>query len=623
VTGFEAVYRKMRLRGAEARYDRVTGALRFSGTADAPGSAAKTEWNLEGDFNVKPASASSLRDSLLGADVAGEFFVSTVSDKVKPLFRYWGFTVFKEKMTARIRGGPDDSLEAAIGEDGSFTASVRSPMPVTFEAEGRYQDGTLEANVNRISFLAEDFGGALDLGIIRFPRGRATGNLRISGPARDPDFFGTMAVAQGFARLTLIPEDLGPFRGNVIFREKEFTIQPITVPVGRGSAEVTGVFQIDRWIPRVFSLNVDTKLSEGVHIANNFGGVIVDGMGQGRVRIEGDQQRVVVSGNVHASNAVITLGDFKAAEEQRRAAGSVPLRVDLVFETGKAVEFYWPSPEFPILQTYANRGEKLALQFDGDTEDFRLIGEISVRGGEIFYFDRRFFIREGSIRFNERTGSFDPILNARAEIRENTEDGLVRIYLVADNTRLSQFSPRFESDGNLANDEIMEVLGRNIYGSGGDGSINFSKALAVTGDILAQIGVVKTFEKEMRERLGLDLFSVRTHLVQNLLEGVVSRESATGPYAEEPSFGRYLDKTSLFLGKYIGSDLFLELLLQLRAEDPLAGRSRDIGGLDIDTELILEWKTPLFLLEWSFFPKNPEELFIRDNKFTFRWKFSY
>jgi len=169
----------------------------------------------------------------------------------------------------------------------------------------------------------------------------------------------------------------------------------------------------------------------------------------------------------------------------------------------------------------------------------------------------------------------------------------------------------------------MAILGRGVFGTEKDGPINLSTALLFTSDILTQIGVVKTFEKQMRDRLGLDLFSVRTHLVQNLLENVVSRENEGPRDVDTPSFGRYLDKTSVFLGKYIGADLFLELLLQLRAADPLARDTRDFGGLDIDTELILEWNTPLFLLEWSLLPRNPGELFIRDNKITFRWKFSY
>jgi translocation and assembly module TamB len=238
------------------------------------------------------------------------------------------------------------------------------------------------------------------------------------------------------------------------------------------------------------------------------------------------------------------------------------------------------------------------------------------------------------IRFNEKTGSFEPILNVRAEIRENTEEGLVRIYLVANNTKLSQrvgedkdklgdFSPRFESDSGLTEERIRTILGQNVLGSRGEDSINLETALLLTSDIITQVGVVKAFEKDMRERLGVDLFSVRTHIVQNLLQGVVGTETDIRTENDTPSFGRYLDKTSLFLGKYIGSDLFLELLLQFRADDPLAQKNRDLGGLDIDTELILEWKTPLFLLEWSFFPKHPNELFIFDNKFTFRWKFSF
>lgn len=622
ITSLSGQYRGFNLREARAVYVKDGGKFNLDALLETPGTGSNTAWVIDGDLVARLAETPTFPEKILRAEIAGKLNVSTVSTAVDARFRTWSFDFRKSGNSAGIVGGPDNSFQASISETGDFTVSAKAPLPVSFEAEGRFRENNIEANINRISFHAEDFARLLDFNFIKFPQGHATGNLRISGPLRDPDFFGTVTVTQAVARLALIPDQLGPFQGNLIFREKEFTLQTTKIPVGKGAAEVSGTFQINHWVPHIFSLDIDTSISRGVRIAYNFGGVIVDGSGQGKIRIEGDPQRISVKGNVHATNAVVTLGEFKHKDNVSRSRGPA-LIVDLQFETGKSVEFYWPTAEFPILQTYASLGQKLALQVDGDTHDFRLVGDIQLRGGEIFYFDRRFFIREGSIRFNERQGSFDPFLSVRAEIRESTVAGLTRIYLVADNTRLSQFSPRFESDGGLTDLEIMAILGRNVFGGGASESIGLSTALLFSSDILTQIGVVKNFEKEMRMRLGVDLFSVRTHLVQNLLQEVIGPETDIRTRTEVPSFGRYLDRTSVFLGKYIGSDLFLELLLQFRAEDPLSGTSREFGGVNIDSEIILEWKTPLFLLEWSFLPKNPDELFIFDNKFTFRWKFSY
>ena len=120
----------------------------------------------------------------------------------------------------------------------------------------------------------------------------------------------------------------------------------------------------------------------------------------------------------------------------------------------------------------------------------------------------------------------------------------------------------------------------------------------------------------------LDLFTIRTHVFQNLLREVI-QEPAYPLDTGLPSLGKYLDKTSVFLGKYLGTNLFLELLLQFQAVSPLQQQVREFGAVKIDSELLLEWKTPFFLLEWSFFPKTWKDLFIPDNKFAFSWKLSY
>ena len=71
-------------------------------------------------------------------------------------------------------------------------------------------------------------------------------------------------------------------------------------------------------------------------------------------------------------------------------------------------------------------------------------------------------------------------------------------------------------------------------------------------------------------------------------------ETSTATNYNDVSFGRYLDKTSVFLGKYLSKDIFLELMMQFYARDPLTQRTREFGGMDIESEFMLEWKTPFF-----------------------------
>jgi hypothetical protein len=108
------------------------------------------------------------------------------------------------------------------------------------------------------------------------------------------------------------------------------------------------------------------------------------------------------------------------------------------------------------------------------------------------------------------------------------------------------------------------------------------------------------------------MFSVRTQIVQNLLA--------------EKLFGTVvnpLDNTAVSLGKYLGNDLFLEMLVRLQSRPAAAGGPGPASALASEVELNIEWATPFFLLEWSFLPRTPETLFLADNSLSMKWRYSY
>ena len=84
-----------------------------------------------------------------------------------------------------------------------------------------------------------------------------------------------------------------------------------------------------------------------------------------------------------------------------------------------------------------------------------------------------------------------------------------------------------------------------------------------------------------------------------------------------------LDNTTLSLGKYLGTDLFLEMVVRFQAADVTESGSYAESGVQTEGEINFEWATPFFLLEWSFAPEHPEDLFLTDNSLGLRWSYSY
>jgi translocation and assembly module TamB len=299
------------------------------------------------------------------------------------------------------------------------------------------------------------------------------------------------------------------------------------------------------------------------------------------------------------------------AEPPSRAGGAA-LSINLKIAVGRSVEFFWPAQTFPIVHTYAKPGERIAVALNGDTGALTLTGDVEIRGGEIFYFDRSFYLKQGSIRFDDALGQVDPWIKALAEIRERDQnDREVTIYLEANN-KLSQFSPRFYSDPILTDVDLLALLGGNIVDRFQESSFGLS-AVMLTSDIVGQFGILSPFERSVRRLLNLDLFSIRTQFLQNVLVGKIMGEQ-TGQGSFNP-----LDNTTLSLGKYLGADLFVQALVRFQATDAVGSAY----NIQAEGELNLEWATPFFLLEWTFAPRHPENLYLSDNSIGLSWKFSY
>ena len=129
-------------------------------------------------------------------------------------------------------------------------------------------------------------------------------------------------------------------------------------------------------------------------------------------------------------------------------------------------------------------------------------------------------------------------------------------------------------------------------------------ALLQTSDLLvSQLGIIRSFEQSMKEILNLDLFSIRTQLFQNiLLERMTAGNGNTAQATSTSAIGRYLDNTTLFLGKYFGDDVFLEAMLQVQSNEQFFTDFSTGSAYNLETEISVEWKTPFFLLDIAVYP---------------------
>lgn len=534
----------------------------------------------------------------------------------------WNLSINRNDDTLSFLGGPENALEGSFTSDGSFNFMLSQPLPVRFTAEGNRSPDDFGISVRSISLDAK-FLSLLGLRFIEFYNGSVSGDLQISGAPNDPSFDGELEVEDFSGKIEYVKGVIRPFDTRIVISDETATVQPVAVSVEGQRAVLQGGFSFDRWNLATIDVNVRTLSEEGLPVLfrDPVSGLSIDGFATGTFQYRLRPENSTIFGDLTTQNCIVTFEEKQPGILKNRAN---PLVVDLKISTGRRVEFLWPRKNFPIIQAFADTDQSLSIYFDNITDTFELKGTVELKSGEIYYFQRSFYLKDGSITFNENEDRFDPLLQAAAEIKEIDNSGSpVTISLIVDKEPLSSFTPRFESNPTLSTTEIAGILGTNLYSSFSQTEGEFASALLITGDLFSQFGIVRSFEQQMKNVLNLDLFSIRTQMIQNvILERVLNQNIAQDPESQA-SVGRYLDNTTLFLGKYLGNDLFLEALVQIQ-QDPITTGDFGQNELDFSMEVGLEWKLPFFLLDFSINPDFEDPMdSLQNTSLGLSWDFSY
>jgi hypothetical protein len=187
--------------------------------------------------------------------------------------------------------------------------------------------------------------------------------------------------------------------------------------------------------------------------------------------------------------------------------------------------------------------------------------------------------------------------------------------MIIDNGPLSSFTARLEAIPPLSQAEIFSILGQNLTGTAA-GEGDRSRLISVTTDALAQFAVVRQLQRKVRDFLGLDMFSIRTQVLQNM---VFQAAGLQEPVDRMNRIGNYFDNTAVFFGKYLGPDLFLQSTFFFRYDETRS----NWGGLRLEPEIGLEMRNPLFDIRFNVMPLHPENWFLNDVSFTLTWRRSF
>jgi len=485
-------------------------------------------------------------------------------------------------------------------DNGNLELSVSDSLPVSFNLEGK-TGKTLDMMIRNLNVELPVLGQLLSIPFLHFLDGSFTGDLLVKGPASDPSFYGMLYTPRIEIDLFYLPDQTLIANGIAIsVNDHEASFAP-TPTYGYSTKEgsffdgrLTITAQLKNLGLSELVIDID-NIEKPIDfwyplIANNFDMNITSNV-TGHIIISIIEGQLGLGGDIVAENLDITLKIPDNLPEWYYET-SVAMNLDLDIAVGKDCEFFYPEKDNSFLNFTINEGEKVHLSLHNDKgEAFTITGSLSIKTGRIYYFQNDFFVTNGAVNFTKAVAdpenTFNMTIDLTARLREYDSNGKqTDIYLILQNSTLDNLVPRFESSPAMSQAEIMQFLGQSFIQSPENGVSLYSLAsiATATADVFTTLGIINqntnySLSKGMREALGLDMFSLRSSVIQNLVLSYLPGMSQN----DDNMVSRYLDGTSIFAGKYFNSGLFGRASVSLNA-----GKT-----VKLDIELSVNWDNEL------------------------------
>jgi len=592
------------------------------------------EGNIDIDFNFMPLDSwLSIKEAFMDFD--GTITIGNIQygDRNPDDFIF----NFKGKDGAlSVNGGLNNMLRLEMESDGTFYAGLSSPFPLQGAIVGTFDKGNINASCGNffldLSLLYSLVSKKTDFNITG---GHIRGSMEFVGPILNPEMNGSgIASSMRFQVKDYVSEDICPAPFAIVAEGYEMTFGPVVTAVGTGAGNITGWFLFENWIPAQIGLDINIPMQTPIPYDFNITGFLAKGNASGNMNINVNinipYTFVEIAGNLYTNDADLgmNMDDLNSGSKYDNRFNNST--VDMTITTGPMVEFTWPATS-PIIRANPEMGTVINVSSDTQTGQFALNGDVKLRSGEIYYVNRNFFIRQGSIIFRETETNFNPIFSTRADIRDRVDSGPVVISMIINNQPLLRFEPRFESNPGLTQLEIYSILGHNFGVAQGEDNTDQAQRFLIsstadvltqligTSDVLSQLVFFRQFERQVRDTIGFDMFSIRTRFIQNLAVTGVTGLSGQSPIEREMRVGNYFDNTSVFIGKYIGKHMFISYMATLRYDE----YSDVLGGVRFDQDIGIELDSPFVNIRWDLFPNNPQNWWVTDNSITLSWSMSF
>ena len=542
-------------------------------------------------------------------NISGTIFKNPFSFEVRALYE-------KEKISF--------STSDFIGLYGEFftktqivTINTKPNSAVSFIGEGNFASKDIFLTMKNINVNLGKVCQNLNIKEFELFKGFVKGDILITGLKSDPYFSGKLLAEEwDFALPTLSQNHIFLQKGDINIDHNEFILEKTSGKTKKNDEIFLDAKIIfDRWFLDRIEANVSTEqnyfpMDLIVRVAR------FTGLAKFDLDLLYQDGYLDISGDVYVKkvNAKVLTGNLLKTPVVK----NVFARTDINIFFGSHVSFQFD----PILRCVFAPDSNFKFKFNEEDNSFVVDGTVELRTGDISYLNRNFYLKSGFLKFSENDVDFNPIISVKAETRERDENGKdVTIIMSVENQPLLSFTPIFSSVPAKSEKEIRTLLGEIVKGD----SENVTNLLISTSDYAIQSLLGRSIENRLRDFFNFDILSIRTLVLQNALKSSFSTDRSKNKF-EDFTIGNLLDNSTVYIGKYIGSDLYLDALLRWSYDESKRDDFITPGGLVFKPELGLEIETPFANIKWKMAPEFTnifEKKLVSSTSVTLTWKFTF
>lgn len=513
-------------------------------------------------------------------------------------------------------------LFAFFAPEGDFFAEMNCNNIAKMKLSGDYEKGSgkIDAYLSDVVVDMKNLFSVINFdSMVLVYGGILSGDIKYTGTLDNPVPEGVMILNNAVINIPVVmKEKLSTDNLILNFSTGEIDI-PEKVFICKKNTEVYASCKIlfDKWKYDHLEANVRTLKGKfvPVYIADAAKKMIITGDGNMDLDMVLTNEDFFLTGNVLAEKAELFLNLAKMLTAVPGKPAKIPFNMSINVNLGTHVRVAVD----PLLRAIFVPGQKLKVGLDGNTGALTLDGNLILKSGDVSYLNRNFYIKEGSLKFTEADDGFNPLVNIVAETRERDEKGdQVTISLIGINQYFASFTPKFSSIPAKSEAEIQQILGQIVVAD----SESVGNFLFAAGDYAIQSLVGRKFENTLRDFFNFDIFSLRTNIIQNTLN-MSFQQNKSG---ETFSAGNFFDNSTVYIGKYLGTALYLDAMLNLQYDDKRVRDATTVGGMIFRPEFGMELESPFGNIRWNVAPDIDALLhkqYVPSSSVSLSWKFSF